>query len=182
MSQHQKPAKPVLIHPTAGERGMTELHHAAYRNDPEAVAAQLRLGVPVDVRDDAGWTPLLWSVDMAEAWGDPNRVVSLLLGAGASANAVANSGLTVLMMACARNNIQILRDLLNSGADIHLRSTESSPLHQAAGCNFTDAIRVLLSLGADPSQRDANGQTPEEVARECGFDECASVFPAGRRG
>jgi ankyrin repeat protein len=76
---------------------MTELHYAAYCNDPEAVRAQLLQGVSVDVCDDNGWTPLQWSIDMAQASGKPEQVVSVLLAAGASANAVDQQGFSVLM-------------------------------------------------------------------------------------
>jgi ankyrin repeat protein len=62
MSQDQTPAKPLLVTPAAGERGMTALHYAAYCNEPDAVLDQLRSGGSVDVRDENGWTPLHWSV------------------------------------------------------------------------------------------------------------------------
>ena len=87
---------------------MTDLHYAAYCNDPTAVEAHLRRGLSVHAGDDAGWTPLHWSIDMAQAWGEPEKVVSLLLAAGASVNALDNYGYSVLMMACARNNENIL--------------------------------------------------------------------------
>lgn len=181
MSENKQPTKPNLIIPTAGQRGMTELHHAAYCNDPEAVRAQLRRGVAVDVRDDHGWTPLHWSIDMAQAWGEPEQVVSLLLAAGASANAVDRSGFSVLMMACGRKNKAILDQLMKAGADIHSpNASGSTPLHEAAGCNFSEAIRTLLMLGADPSQMDKWNRTPEEIAEECGFEESVAVFKAAR--
>ena len=182
MSQEKMPNKPVLIHPMAGKRGMTELHYAAYSNDLDAVRDQLRSGVPVDVRDDNGWTPLHWSIDMAEAWGEPERVVSLLLHAGASANAIDHSGFSVLMMACSRNNLKVLSDLLKAGADIQVRNASSTPLHEAAACNFSAGIRTLLVLGADPSQKDSEGRTPAELAEEYGFEESVAVFRGARPG
>jgi ankyrin repeat protein len=159
---------------------MTELHYAAYCNDPEAVVAQLKRGLPVNAGDDAGWTPLHWSIDMAQAWGEPEKVVSLLLAAGASANAVDRSGYSVLMMACARNNENILEQLLEAGADVHARNASTTPLHEAAGCNFSEAIRRLLSLGGDLRQTNICNQSPEQVAEECGFLESVAVLKAAR--
>lgn len=176
----ETPAKPRYIVPTAGQRGMTALHHAAYLNDVDAVRAELKRGTSADAPDDGGWTPLHWSIDMAEAWGDPEEVVSLLLDAGASANAVDKSGVSVLMMACGRHNEAILERLLHAGADIHLRAVDTTPLHQAAGCNFKEAVQRLLSLGANPRQTDSLGRTPEQLAGECGFDTCVAVFKAWR--
>ena len=180
MSQKDAPIKPKYIVPTAGKRGMTALHHAAYLNDPDAVRAELQRDSPVDVRDDGGWTPLHWSIDMAQAWGEPEEVVSLLLGAGASPNSVDNSGFSVLMMACGRNNEAILERLINAGADINLRTAEATPLHEAAGCDFSEGIQRLLALGADSQQTDSRGRTPEQVAEEYGFDESLAVLKAAR--
>lgn len=177
MEQPEQDSRPQLIVPAAGQRGMTELHYAAYCNDPDGVRAHLLMGVPVDIRDDNGWTPLHWSIDMAQAWGEPEQVVSLLLKAGASVNAVDNYGSSVMMMACGRNNEVIFEQLIDGGADIAARSaTGASALHEAAGCNFTEAIRRLLKLGADPRQSDKLGRTPEQIAELCGFTESASLL------
>jgi len=180
MSKEDPPEKPVLISPRAGQRGMTGLHYAAYRNDPEAVEAELKRGLPVDAGDDAGWTPLHWSIDMAQAWGEPEKVVSLLLAAGASANAVDSSGFSVLMIACGRNNENILEQLIRAGANVHARNADTTPLHEAAGCNFSEGIRRLLSLGVELRQTNRRNQTPEQVAEECEFQEGVAAFKAVR--
>jgi ankyrin repeat protein len=58
---------------------------------------------------------------------NPNKSISLLLGAGASANAVDNSGFSILMMACGRNNEQIFEQLIRAGADIRAREVRPAP-------------------------------------------------------
>jgi 26S proteasome non-ATPase regulatory subunit 10 len=180
MSSNESLKKPVLVRPTAGERGMAALHYAAYLNDPDAVRDQLNLGIAVDVRDDNGWTPLHWSIDMAEAWGEAEKVVALLIRAGASVDAADRSGFSVLMMACGRNNEAILNQLIDAGADIHARNAHTAPLHEAAGCNFSQGIRRLLSLGANPLETDSRGHTAEHIAEVCGFDECVAILKAAR--
>lgn len=40
-----------------------------------------------------------------------------------------------------------------------------TPLHAAATSGNTDATRLLLARGADPLRRNANGETPLDVAR-----------------
>lgn len=178
MKQEEQP-KPELIVPMAGQRGMTELHYAGYCNDPEEIHVQLRLGVPVDAQDDNGWTALHWSIDMSQAWGEPEEVVSLLLAAGASANAVDSSGFSVLMMACGRNNEAIVEQLIKSGADIGAQSANgTTALHEAAGCNFSEAIGRLLSHGAYPRPIDKSNRTPDQIAEECGFEESARLLKA----
>jgi ankyrin repeat protein len=181
MSEKGETNKPRLIRPTSGQRGMTELHYAAYCNDPEAVRVQLQQDVLVDVRDDNGWTPLHWSIDMAQAGGKPEQVVDVLLAAGASPDAVDQSGCSALMMACGRNNETIVERLIKAGADIHWRSRSGGTLlHEAASCNFSEAIRRLLMLGLDPREMDDRDKTPEEVAEDCGFDESVAVFKAAK--
>jgi ankyrin repeat protein len=179
MSQ-EVPSKPEYIVPTAGKYGMTTLHHAAYLNDPAAIRAELQRGIPVDVRDEGGWTPLHWSIDMAQAWGEPEQVVSQLLAAGASPNATDKSGDSVLMMACDRNNVTILDQLIQSGADIKAKSPNSTPLHVAASCDFHEGVRRLLQLGADPEALDYKGRTPKQVAKACGCIKSFRVLRTAR--
>lgn len=40
-----------------------------------------------------------------------------------------------------------------------------TPLHAAADTGNTDATRLLLARGADPLRRNANGETPLDIAR-----------------
>jgi ankyrin repeat protein len=171
--------KPTYWAPAAGEHGMTELHYAAYCNDPDAVREQLELGAPVDVRDDGGWTPLFWSIDMSQAWGEPTRVVSILLAAGASPNAVDHSGRTVLMVACGRNSPDILEELVKAGANIQARSADTTPLHEAAVSGFREAVELLLAMGADPNEKDSKNRTAQQLAELVGFDDTTAVFRAG---
>ena len=70
----------------------------------------------------------------------------------------------------------IVERLLKAEADIHLRSADTTPLHEAASWNFSEVIHRLLALGADPQQIDSCGRTPQQVAEECGFDESVAEF------
>lgn len=160
---------------------MTALHYAAYCNDPDAVRAALRQGIPVDVRDDGTWTPLHWSIDMSQAWGEPAQVVSLLLAAGASPNSVDNCGRSVLTVACGRDNESILVQLIDAGADVRARCLRgSTPLHEAARSGFTEAIRRLLLLGADPNVMDVDDRTAVDLAEESDLEENVAMLKAAR--
>lgn len=181
MSQDDAPIQERYAVPTAGQGGMTALHHAAYCNDPEAVRAALRLGIPVDARDDGEWTALHWSIDMAQAWGEPEQVVALLLAASASPSAADNLQRSVLMVACGRNNESIVDQLLRAGADVHARGPrDTTPLHEAARHDFAAVVRRLLALGADPNLVDYDGLTAEQVAEKEECEESVAVFDAWR--
>ncbi len=158
--------RPTYWIPGSGKRGMSAIHDAAYRNDPVELAEILTAGAAVDAPDDAGWTPLMWSVDMAEAWGDPLAVVELLLAAGANPEATTTSGETVLMRACERHHLAIVDALLAAGADPNRSGDGSTPLHRASYAGFVDAIRRLLAAHADPHARDHRGRTAADLAAE----------------
>ena len=171
-----KHSRPGYWVPTAGKRGMTPLHDAAYHNDPEGVAEALADGFSVDIRDDGGWTPLMWSVDMSEAGGEPAQVVAILLAAGASPNAAANNGDTVFMRACERHVEAVFEALVGAGADPNLRSSRSTPLHDAAAAGFDHAIRRLLELGADPAATNRSGEVAQATAEAFGWSESVAIL------
>lgn len=172
--------KPKYWVPAAGKRGMTELHDAAYHNDPERVGELLATGCPVDPRDDAGWTPMMWAVDMAQAWGEPGRVVDMLLRAGASPDAANVGGETVFMRACERHNVAVFEALAAAGADPNLRSPRSTALHDAAAAGFDHAVVRLLELGADPLATDGSGRIAEETARRNEWQSIVDILVAWR--
>ena len=78
-------AKPQLWSPKAGEKGMSELHYAAYCQDLAAVRYWVEHGLDVNQKDDGGWTPLVWCIDMAAAGavGAAEAIVDYLIEHGA---------------------------------------------------------------------------------------------------
>ncbi len=77
--------KPQLWSPRAGDRGMTELHYAAYCQDLAGVKYWVEQGLDLNQKDDGGWTPLVWAVDMAAAGeiGAAESIVDYLVNQGA---------------------------------------------------------------------------------------------------
>ena len=64
---------------------MTELHYAAYRQDLAGVRHWVEQGFDVNQKDDGGWTPLMWSIDIAAAGrvGVGEAIVDYLIEQGA---------------------------------------------------------------------------------------------------
>lgn len=62
--------KPQYVEPTAGEGGMMELQHAAYRGDIDGVVAAMRGRPDLNAADQSGWTALHWLVDMGMVDGE----------------------------------------------------------------------------------------------------------------
>lgn len=78
----------------------------------DIIRALLAAHAKVDVADDNGSTPLLWSVNT----GCPVDVARLLIAAGANVNVRARGGATPLMLAQALNRADIVKVLQAAGA------------------------------------------------------------------
>jgi ankyrin repeat protein len=98
------------------ERGMTELHLAAYHGELDWVQNCLRGGLDVHATDQGGYTPLHWAADMGVVDGDREEIVAALIEAGADVNARCFSGRSILTVAKAAGNEEIVRQLIKSGA------------------------------------------------------------------
>jgi RNA polymerase sigma factor (sigma-70 family) len=113
--------------------------------------------------------------------------VQLLLDRGADINRVARHPLQVtpLHAALFGRQIDAAMVLIARGADVNLarggggRRAGWTALHYAAGMGMTSLIQPLLDRGANPSCRDADGQTPLDVAAEASRAALAKTL-AGR--
>merc|ERR1712029_1236353 len=85
--------------------GRTVLHWAASGGHKDLVQRLLEFpGVEVNDRDDCKWTPLV-----------------IAASAGADVNSCTEQGRSALLYAASRNRIEIVKILLNEGADVNLQ-------------------------------------------------------------
>ena len=95
-----KDVKPSLFRPGVGQRGMSELHYAAYRGDQNEVQRQLDAGDDPDAKDQyRGYAAIHWLADMAATGGPRVQILTLLVRKGADVNLVATNGATALGLA-----------------------------------------------------------------------------------
>lgn len=128
--------------------GMTALHWAAERGDPDLARMLLYAGAAIEPVTRIGfYTPLHVAARSGSA-----AVATLLLDAGADPVAAAGAGTTPLHLAAAAGSAELVAALTERGADPNVREAvwAQTPLIFAAAANRADAIRALLAAGADP--------------------------------
>ena len=144
----------------------------------------------VDARDESGLSPILaalyrgrhdiataiqrrgpkLTVFEAAAAGDLARVRELVERDRAQANATSSDGYSVLGLAAFFKRRDVVRFLLEAGADVRPASRAGgfTPLHSAvatdAGACDALIVRMLLAKGADPNARSQSGGTPLHTA------------------
>ena len=130
--------------------GSTALHWAAYHGDVKLTGALLRAHANPSAAMENGMTPLLLACENGNA-----DLVKALLKAGADPNQTLANGETPLMMAARTGRIPVMAALLEKGVKVdqkeRLRGTTA--LMWAAANSNTDAVRFLISKGADVSAR-----------------------------
>lgn len=95
------------------------------------------------------------------------RAAEFLLRHGADANAAFYGDATVLCIAAAHGNVELMHVLLNHGADGNfVGKNGNTPLISAANNQHLEAMKLLLKRGVNVSPRNAAGYTPLRIARE----------------
>ena len=129
----------------ADDHGVTPLMRASENASPEMVEALLAAGADAGVAQASGLTPLMVAAHTGSVW-----VVRALLAHAADVNAAtAETEATALMWAVAAPHRDIVRVLLERGADIRASSTKGmSPLLTAAGSGDIETAKLLIAAGA----------------------------------
>jgi len=104
-------------------------------------------------------------------------VVEFLLAHGADARVAARNGqrVTALHGGVARRDVEIVRMLLEKGADANARQERGFvPLHDAAANGNDTLVQLLVKHGAHVDARSEDGKTPADLAAERGHTELAA--------
>jgi cytochrome c len=103
------------------------------------------------------------------AWLGDTEKVRGLLNSGVSVNELDGSGATPLLEAAKMGRVEVVRLLLEKGADPLIASkgpfgSLGTPLHASARAGRVDVMRILLDAGIDPNLSDAGSGPPLHLA------------------
>jgi ankyrin repeat protein len=141
------------------------LKNALLKGDVRSVEFLIKKGVPVNVKDYRGETPL----HNAAAYGE-KEVVEVLLKAGADVNVQNSRFETPLYISVRSGNKEVVEILLKSGAYIDHRCSSQlgvSALKVAIKNGNVEICRLLIENGADVGDG-AVFDRPIEIAASCG--------------
>lgn len=144
------------------------LRRAVNDNMEQIVTVLLDNGVPPDVQDRRGWTPLMHACRKGL-----RRCAEMLLDAGASPDAIApTDGTTPLLEACRGLCTDIVRMLLQRGAVTAADGAGNTPMLVAARVSRGPLVEVLLEFGVPQGPSKVPHKTPLYEACKRG---CAAV-------
>uniref|UniRef100_A0A0D9RA55 26S proteasome non-ATPase regulatory subunit 10 n=1 Tax=Chlorocebus sabaeus TaxID=60711 RepID=A0A0D9RA55_CHLSB len=141
------------------QNSRTALHWACSARQAEIVEFLLQLGVPVNDKGDAGWSPLHTAASAGQ-----DEIVKALPGKCAQVNAVSQNGCTPLHYTASKHRHEIAVMLLEGGADPAAEDhREATAMHQAAAKGNLKMIPILLYYRTS-TNIDTEGNTPLHLA------------------
>jgi len=110
-------------------------------------------------RDEKGRTALHYAVDA--------KTVRVLVEKGANVNAADVKGYTALHVAVTEKRLEIVRELIKSGADVNAEEygNKCTPLHLACMVGEKGIVEELVKAGAEIEQADKFGMTAMDYAK-----------------
>ncbi|KAK4312305.1 hypothetical protein Pmani_016258 [Petrolisthes manimaculis] len=151
------------------------LHRSTSQGNLMVVTELLKTGYrKMDMKNNRGQTAL----HLASMKGFLD-IAKALLEAGAFVEARNEEGITPLHLASRHNKPGLVRLLVEKGgADMQARATKTGcvALHKAAEHGSKECINTLLALGAPSCPRNTLQETPMDLAKKEGHDNCHGLL------
>lgn len=124
------------------EYGYSALHSAVARGNAGLVDLLLKAGADVNDNDNFyGTSPLQWAVQLEEI----PEITHILIKSGANVNAVDKHNQTPLYMAVGLKRVDIVKELLNAGANPSIKSKSGrSPIDAARTAEMRELLQSAM--------------------------------------
>jgi ankyrin repeat protein len=148
--------------------GVSAILLAVYYRQPEVAQAFLARGAVLNLFESC-------------ALGRRDRVSQILAEDGGAPGSYSSDGHTPLGLACFFGHRDIVRLLIEKGADVNAVSRNAqhvAPLHAATARQDAAIVEALLKAGADPNRHQEAGITPLHEAAAAGQEAIARLLVA----
>src|SRR5688572_2247909 len=183
---------------------LADVFIATREHNPAAVKAALDKGADVNGRNWLGFTPLMWAamkgdnqivdlllargadINASSLYGSPTTAAALgrngktgvhLIGKGAAPHGKRVDGASILMLAAAGNQLELLSKLLAKKVDPNQRDESgATALIFSARFGSVAAMQKLLAAGAKVNTTDAHGRTALSYAAANGHAKAVNLL------
>ncbi|RYP05136.1 hypothetical protein DL764_004021 [Monosporascus ibericus] len=185
---------------TMGTGGRTPLNLALMTGHVEVVKVLLERGADVTIANSDGSSPLnlmslkgslelaqLYLEQGADRTYDSNggyvvqlyeteRIIPFLKKGADNVTVVDKDGWTPLDLASMNGNVEMVKLLLEKGADVTTRTNGRTPLNSASKNGHVEVVKLLLEKGVDTTITDKDGLTPLHSASKNGHIEVIKIL------
>uniref|UniRef100_H3BCE9 KN motif and ankyrin repeat domains 3 n=1 Tax=Latimeria chalumnae TaxID=7897 RepID=H3BCE9_LATCH len=161
--------------------GNTALHYSVSHSSFHIVKLLLETGVcNVDRQNKAGYTAIMLAALAAVDIDEDRNVVRKLFSLGNVNAKASQAGQTALMLAVSHGRIEMVRALLDCGADVNIQDDEgSTALMCASEHGRVEIVKLLLAQpGCDISILDNDGSSALSIALEANHNDIAVLLYA----
>lgn len=172
-TQNPQQLRPVAAASPNATPSAVPLENAIIQGNVAEVERSLNMGADVNAPFDSGLTPLMCAAQIGR-----EKVVKTLLEHHANVHIHNDAGCAALHLSAYEGSPAIVEMLLNAGAKIE--DGEIPPLIFAAASGGLDAVKLLLSRGANVNVSGVKGDTPLICATKANrFDVVALLLDKG---
>ncbi|KAM7384522.1 hypothetical protein PAMA_011737 [Pampus argenteus] len=151
----------------------TPLLEAIINNHIEVARYLIQNGACVYHVEEDGYTGLHHAAKLGSL-----EIVTMLLETGqVDVNAQDSGGWTPIIWAAEHKHVDVIKSLLNRGADVTINDKELNVcLHWAAYAGNVDIAELVLNSGCSLASVNMHGDTPLHIAAREGYLECVTLF------
>ncbi|TMS18641.1 Histone-lysine N-methyltransferase EHMT2 [Larimichthys crocea] len=151
----------------------TPLLEAIINNHIEVARYLFQNGACVYHVEEDGYTGLHHAAKLGNL-----EIVNMLLETGqVDVNAQDSGGWTPIIWAAEHKHVEVIKSLLNRGADVTINDKELNVcLHWAAYAGNVDIAELVLNSGCSLASVNMHGDTPLHIAAREGYLECVTLF------